>query len=821
MKTTAEFTQSIINKAKEKALSESEIDSLLFDPKGRILLDIALSEQEKLDFEAAFGRPPSAPTISVNLDITKVKKLNNLYNLKYPLADNQQPVVNGIRGSIIALQQEFHGHLSLSARTLTNINSTHFPQDKVTSAYNKAMVKINALVIAQFQEALKKATNQKGELNDKELIRALNKARKTIFSQAQDILRDEVFLITGHVITKEEAKKIKHTAETTTATPNELLYTDQGLGLATWIGGSDVTAHDRGLGKEHLADRQIATLGLDDSDNVKTIGRPRLQIRTPSLDVKDSKLNAEDEVEAISRKLLALNEKYSMAQFVEESNGTKAFTYNLYTAINDTPDEWQGKNMQSQGAMFILLGAHEYNQRQIKTQNPVLCFVQNQSVNGFGYALGYGQDELTDEATLMAEMAMLHNLAGKDDMTAATVLNDYIQFLEDDSQPYFSQSPRGESAKSHIADMKAKWGVPPVVHESIDLTDKAKAALRVMVANNLHQSHEFTKLFQSMSVFVEQASIGGCKSGNERAQAINGRVALFDSVVNDPNNPLVKAIEALATAPSDTALTAAQALKSEQNSLYDKHLQSAAGLISNVDQGAAAKVKAQDKAHSKRNRNYAEDPLDHLSQSGAGPMQAHKGLPVAMAEAWGHPMSFGKYITSQYLNVKGAALFLIALPLFPLIAYASYNKYKSEVETRYAQRIDDLNGQRESAQIKSETAKLRQHGEVDEVLKAVNDNNSPVITTLVALISNLKKTDGSSHALDTVYQVISQAIRDGGLRNDKKFINEYIITEIVSDLAFNKISDALNTIDSDISKPFITAVHNAKIDHKTNQVFTI
>lgn len=699
MQTKVEFTQSIISKAKTKALSKK--DTLLFDPQGRVLLDIELSPQEALDFETAFKRPPSAKTISVSLDITKDTELNDLYLNKYQLQRSKKDAVGNIRGSIIALQQEFHFHLGLSARTLTNINSTKFPQEKMAIACNKAMIKINELSIKEFQKAQNKATNQDGRIDDKELIRALDKARKTIFSQAQGLLRDEVFLITGQIISKEEAKQIKHTAETTTATPNELLYTDHGLGLATWVGGSEVTAHDRGPGQEHLADRQIATLGLNDSDTVTTIGTPRLQIRTPSLDVKDSKLNAEDEVEAISRKLLALNEKYSMAQFIIPSNGTKAFTYNLYTAINDTPDELQGKNMQSQGAMFILLGAHEYNQRQIKTQDPVLCFVQNQSVNGFGDVLGYGQDELTDEATLMAEMAMLHNLAGADP-TAVEVLQHYIKFLNDDNQPYFSQSSEGNLAKSKIDQLKAKWATEPVSLENMDLTNKAKAALRVMVANDLHQSHEFTKLFQSMSVFVEQASIGGCKSGNERAQAINGRVALFDSVVNKPDDPLVKAIENLATAPAGTAFSVAQDLKSAQDSLYDKHLQSAAGLISNVDQGAAAKVKAQNKAHSKSDRNYAEEPLDHLSQSGAGQMQAHKGLSVAMAEAWGHPMSFGKYIKSQFLNVKGGALFLISVPLFPLIVYASYNKYKRDVEKSYAQRIDDLNEQRASPSVSSQ-----------------------------------------------------------------------------------------------------------------------
>ena len=693
-KLQATFTQKIINRAKKIALEKAAV--LLFDPQGRVLVDIQLNEQDKTDFNTAFGRPPSALTISVNLDVTKDEILNELYQKKYPLSEDQQAVVDNIRGSIIPLQQEFHFHLGLSARTLTKINPNKFPQKQMESACNNAMVKINLLVIAEFEKARQKATNQKGEINDMKLIHALDKARKTIFSQAQNLLRDEVLLITSSRLTAKEAKIIKHTAETTTATPNELLYTDHGLGLATWIGGSEVTAHDRGQGKDHLADRQIATLGLGVDDTVVTIGRPRLQIRTPSLDVKDSKLNADDEVGDISEKLLALNKKYSMATFIEPSNGTKAFTYNLYTAINDTPDDLQGKNMQSQGAMFILLGAHEYNQRQIGSQDPVLCFVQNQSVNGFGDALGYGKDELTDEATLMAEMAMLHNLAAEGDETAAQVRSDYILFLQANDQPYFSQSSQGKSAQSKIATMKKKWAADKVSTEGMDLTDKAKAALRVMVANNLHQSHEFTKLFQSLSVFVEQASIGGCKSGNERAQAINGRVALFDSVVNTPDSELVKTIEALAIAPSDKALTVAQNLKSAQDSLYDKHLQAAAGLISNGDQAAAAKVKAQDKAHSKIDRNYAEEPLDHLSQSGAGQMQAHKGLPVAMAEAWGHPMSFGKYIKSQFLNVKGVAIFLISGPLFPLIAYASYSKYKSDVQTRYTKRIDELKDSRAS-----------------------------------------------------------------------------------------------------------------------------
>lgn len=72
------------------------------------------------------------------------------------------------------------------------------------------------------------------------------------------------------------------------------------------------------------------------------------------------------------------------------------------------------------------------------------------------------------------------------------------------------------------------------------------------MANDLHHTHEYAKLVQSLSLFVEEASIAGCKSGNERAQAINGRVAILDHEASKPESTIFKAIAALAKAnPSD------------------------------------------------------------------------------------------------------------------------------------------------------------------------------------------------------------------------------------------------------------------------------
>ncbi|WP_392538454.1 hypothetical protein [Legionella sp. 227] len=790
----------LIQKAKEIALKNPE--KLLFDPQGRVLIDVELSEEEQASFKEGFtGDKNFKPTkvTTVSLDVTTDPELAGLkaaYMEKYELDEGDLQQLSSVQSSIIPLQQEYHFHLALASRTYAKVLEeqfrsarseendnnldralaekekelaqrearflTKFRQEmevekkqkgkdfnydafkktfitnneserkgiiqnrkdlkpnrqktiqeyreqlnsevsrereklekQMAQAHQKTMERVQPLV----EEAFKKAFNASNGDNAK-LIKALDKARASISKEAHNILMEEVVRATGKRLSRKdlEKKEVVHLAESTTASPNDLLHTDGSSKLATWISGSQNTAHERGI--DTLADRQIATVALEEDGYTPS----RLQIRTPSLDVKKG-IKKKDAINDVSVKLASLATKYAIDKVVTEKPGIgKAFTYNLHTAINDRFGD-RGGNNQSAGARIILSGAHLYNRAQMsleKGQAKPFCLVQNISVNGFGDSLGYAGNDLRTEATLMAEMAMLYNLVGKDDAAKAKVeevFNKYNAFLENaDPNPvddlFFSKSDEGKEAIKLIGQIKEAWQdrVEEVENNPVE---RAKAALKTMMAHDLHHEHEYSKLIQSLSIFIEEASIAGCKSGNERAQAINGRVAILDHEAakankGEPKDHFFRTIDALAKAENGAqVLEQAADLKQKLDTKYDKRLQSGVSLISDVDQGASAKVNAAQIVNWKKNpfaaikaffsnmnRNIAEESsLQYLSQGKAGNMQAHKGLTEFMADPWG-AKGFGKFLGGWGIAANVITFGLGLLVSLPLYAYSSYQSNK-------------------------------------------------------------------------------------------------------------------------------------------------
>lgn len=458
-----------------------------------------------------------------------------------------------------------------------------------------------------------------------------------------------------------------------------------------------------------LADRQIMTF----ADDEKAQGRPRIQIRTPSLDVKKD-IDQWGATKDIKEKLERLNAKYKLAQELSSDHPLerKAFIYNLHTAINMFKPH-DGSNKQSQGADYILKAAHTYNASQLGKKIPVFCYVQNLSVNGFGDSLGYeGNNALKNEATLMAEMAMLHNLVGKNDPQKEPIkqiFDKYQAYLQTyPRHAYFSETSQGREVKNLIQAVKTEWAKPEVrkveIPEDMPAQDKtleeAKVALKAMMAQNLHHGHQYAKLFQALSIYVEEASISGCKSGNERAQSINGRVSILDSVAvkREPGTDLiVLAINQLAKARPENIERKCDVLKRRLDKKYDKNLQAAAALISNVDQGAGAKLEAKTRDVHIDTNIGEEKGMVHLHQKGASLMQAHKGLTTGMAKNWpNEPRSFFDYITGGRMQgyerastggkigkILGALLSAVAsIVIFP-VTLITYNN--SAKETRRLQ----------------------------------------------------------------------------------------------------------------------------------------
>lgn len=687
-------SREVTHSVHELALSQLS-DQIQFDPQGRILITVAIDQLEHLAQPDASGAKCSNK-VTVSIDAKESTQYYSQYLRQYgldKLSEKELSQFEAIRGSIIPLQTEFYFHLALACRAYSAISSSRFPEAAMDTAHQQAMTDLQPLIVQQFKQALA-AARQNDVLNASALISALDKSRKTLTSKAHQFLAQRIVEATGNIPTTEELQKLKHQTELTTATSNDLLHIDHDLGQSTWISGSSVTAHDRGLGKEHLADRQIKHY----AHTPKSPAIERLQIRTPSLDFKGKSAQGKDisdadKISDVHDKIAALSSKYSMAKTLHTNQaGYQSFTYNLYTAINDRLDDFQGTNQQSSGAALILKGAHQYNAQQLNDTNktPVYCFVQNISVNGFGDTLDFKGNELNQEATLMTELSLLNNLIA-DANTGSPMLKRYQAIMEeykgylnkpeDKREAFFSQSPEGQKAYQNIQEIKQFWAnyrLP--LNTNATPRMQIQHALKMMLAHDLHCSHNYAKLIQTLSVFTEYASIGGCKSGNERAQAINGRVAILDALIHDPKHPVMQALATLnrARANRNEVTAAALQLKQQLDLTYNKHLQSAAALISVVDQGAAAKVNAKKGMSALFNRNYAEESsLDNLHQSKAGSMQAHKGLSKEMTAAF-KPLDYWDYMKSK-VGVFGALLSYLVYP----ITKKMHHSYQSSVTEHF------------------------------------------------------------------------------------------------------------------------------------------
>jgi hypothetical protein len=442
--------------------------------------------------------------------------------------------------------------------------------------------------------------------------------------------------------------EFKKKAEETPACRKNFLHLDSHLGLATFIEDSEHTAHHRAEGV--LATRRIITAnytGDQDKKDINAMDHSRIQIRTPSLDVK-KKISEKDSIDDIAKKLGTIAEDYKLREALRNPSQEKplAFVYNLHTALEHTVDDVRGGNLQSQGAKRILQGAHQYNAAQLNnstTENlPVFCLVQNISVNGFGKSLRWrNRSSLVKEAALMSELAMLHTLINSVPELKSQIddaFNDYNKYLDSSSREiYFSKSSQGKTCLDKINQIKT--AITGIQFKTLDVEDSSKkveliqTALLQIFANNLHEDHQYAKLTQALSIFLEKASIAGCKSGNERAQAVNGRVAILDAFVRGKleGEEIQNALNALYTAKSEEVPEKMKGLNKAIDSAYNKEgLQGAPAVISLMDQGASAKVNP---SVGGLNTNNAEAPksiMTNLWQHFAGKMQAHKGLPKFM-----------------------------------------------------------------------------------------------------------------------------------------------------------------------------------------------
>ena len=280
--------------ARTEALKKG--DQLSFDPQGRVLINVTPNAEQikgimekikgeigglpygldKKALDEAVGKTVT-PTTTVSLDINTTPELKLIFDTKLKNAlekietdnprspKNTKAIMDQLatkpKSSLIALQQEYHFHLALVSRVYEKVAPN--TKGKMAAAHEAAMTEVNKLVMDAYAKALKEAMKD-GTLDMAKLNKSLDKARKELLPKAHDIMMKQIVRHTGVILTKEQLKglpdgtSLKHVAEGTTATPNDVLHIDADQGLATLIAGSENTAHDRIEG-EQFAHRQLIT----------------------------------------------------------------------------------------------------------------------------------------------------------------------------------------------------------------------------------------------------------------------------------------------------------------------------------------------------------------------------------------------------------------------------------------------------------------------------------------------------------------------------------------------------------------------------------
>ncbi len=382
-----------------------------------------------------------------------------------------------------------------------------------------------------------------------------------------------------------------------------------------------------------------------------------------------------------AEKIGHLQSKYQLGD-IDRGPIPKAFVYNLYTSINRTtdlqsklrhPGEWydERNNKQTQSADHILQAAHEYNRK-----NPVapLCLVQNIPVNGWGHNITISEDnpQVVNEAALMAQLAALHTVydvlsdtaeppALSDKGKVQAIFADYKEFLKTPGHSFYEYiKEKNTNTLTLLEEIKANPTLaakpvplavdvdePLVVVEESErranaleehrakFVDDAKYAMASLLKTQAFSNLDNGFTYQALSVFVENASIGGCKSANERAQAVNGRAAILDFVSLDRETRSELLNKYLSLEESQKLKISANALETaiksgnlpkiteHMNNLYGSlNLEGFQALISFIDQGGHAKLSS--KKAIDLNTNAAE-PV-HTDVKNASKWQCHKGL---------------------------------------------------------------------------------------------------------------------------------------------------------------------------------------------------
>lgn len=786
-KVRAQIQADYMNYIRELAIKKAfESPEHLYDPQGRLIVDVKLdydhfkeyivekylynkkiyinqNSKELIDGIIGFK---TKDTVTVSFDVHSDQEVlkdlqDDFYNkLKEALPETMLPeVAQKIitayeelpKGSIIALYQEYYFHLKGAARTyketLASLKSEpviYLKDLDVENAFQATMEFVNEKILEEFAQIL--ANNyraNRGNLKIDQLNEALDLKRVDLLAEAHELLYRNIRNyhpdedLVSEAVKKKIKKHAKHIAETNPATGNDVLHITND-GVANFIQNSEITAHFRARGK--IANKQKITHYTNENGEIvaNTI-RPRLQVRVPSLPIKEH-ATKEERVKDVVEKLEILNQEYDFSKRLSEQNvdGTssqfpKVFVYNLYTSIykarffpgwDQLGDFWKflrkfgswrkggetGRNVQTRSADDILRGSHIFNMEKNRTQkNPLFCFVQNIPVNYQGNELTYTPRLLLfrkilsfirfpinyfqvlhptlHEATLMTDMAFMNTIVNTEYVKGTLfegdckgLIDDYKNYLKEIDKyhnkitnilgfkfiskiparlTYFSETEYGAKAQKKIENIKKIFrdNTSTVNLDKADFTSLVKNTLKILVSHDLHHTHGCAKLMQTLSVYLENVSISGCKSGNERTLAINGRVLSLDIIARDypkyrnDNNcqfnhktfkdeDLKDLMEKFRGFHSSQSFTkeniedSAIELDRTLGQFFDKYLeQLGPAVISQEDQHSSSKLQSCPEGEKTANSNFGERGLDNLKAANCEYMQAHKAAQKLMTGA--------------------------------------------------------------------------------------------------------------------------------------------------------------------------------------------
>lgn len=663
-KAEAIYQQALIT----KGLSEINNNSKLrIDPQGHVLLEIKLGDEEykqiaqevglqtKEQLTGLLNLDPRKSTLC-NLDIINIKgdTINRIFrdwlSDGKTIDDKLSSALDTFlkspsRSSVIALQEEMEMYIRLRLRVIKKAfrNVTDEQWDAV---FKEAAEEINKNVRRVFKNALLESFDNSYNLIDfKKLNKQLDASRMVLKSNSLIQLRMACNQKIDNFSNNYKAVKDKinlNTFLTTTATHLDCLRTDNRNHLVTRTTGTDITSHSN----ESVHGQAIRFIYRNNLVNCKVelSEQDNAEVRTPSLAKVKQTMGVKDVQIIFGTIYKSIQKRLGGYDGPMIYNLLTSHHSILYDKILDMG------NHQVASAKLILKGAHVFNRAQVLENKPnSLWYVQNIAVNGFTHNLAYeGTSDAKTEATLMAEIALLFTfsqntkylspiLKTKADEAYAQVHSSYVSFLQNSKESdYFNYSNEGTQAQASIIQFKSelikaifnnnqlKPSDNPTPHELV-----SKILLKLFAYDD-HWDKRFGMLVQSLSVFIEYASLAGCKSANERYLGVAGRVDLLDSIAfRKEEEEVFTQFKAFLDDPKMNP----KQLQIVLDSAYNLHnLYGMATGFSLVDMGAPAKSNpARSNIFSRGywDTNYFESKnLTFFSQKSASAMQPHKGDPV-------------------------------------------------------------------------------------------------------------------------------------------------------------------------------------------------